>query len=1144
MKKAYLIRSMMLIALLGLVIPNINAQELATLTKPNNYANPKQPSGKALINVIRDLEKAYKIRFNYNTELISGKTIDSVTVRAIGNEETALEELLDQLLLPLDLRYEKLKQGHYVIYESSSWRNSVNQFKADEKSASSPQKLAATKPVEQQISGTVKDGESGEVLPGVNVLAKGTTSGTVTDIDGAYRLSVADDVTSLVFSSIGYVTEEVAINGRTTIDLEMMPDIQSLSEVVVIGYGTQKKSDLTGAVSTVKGETLQERPSATLNQALSGRMTGVNVSTNSGRPGGKTNIRIRGNTSVSVANDPLYVVDGVILVASGLANSSSPIDYLNPNDIASIEVLKDASATAIYGARGANGVIMVTTKRGNKNGGEVSYNNYFSLGTLPKKIPLLNSEEFLMVEDIAYQNAEKYDPVGFAAGKYQDPALKRTDPRLFDENGDPIYDTDWQDEVTQKAFSQSHQLSFTGGNEKGSYGAFLGYVNEEGLMRESWLKRYSARFVFDTQIREWFKVGGSLSYNNQNERHVQGVWVGRNMVENLPIVPVKYPDGSWGGNSDYPGMEGGPNPVRVGEEYENYLKTNTVLGNVFTNITLAEGLDLRTTVGVNNIEQRISTYGGRELSFISSNQKGDASLTTDQHVSWQLENYLTYTKEIEDHTFTGLLGVSWQHIDRFSFNARTQNFTDDYYSFNNLGAGSVVVAPNSNAYGYGLNSYFGRINYGLLDKYLVTVTGRMDGSSKFGEANRYAFFPSAALAWRVSEEEFIKNIPAIYNLKLRTSYGVTGNSEIAAYQALAGMQNYNYIFGGSLNTGTGINRLANPSLQWEKTKQIDAGVELGLFNGRLSLEADVYRKLTTDMLLQSPVPASSGYTTVTKNIGSMVNKGVEFAIHTINVENNDFSWSTNFNISINKNEVTALSGGSDIFNGANIIRVGEPVSTFFGLVHVGTWNTDEESTAAQYNRLPGDVKYLDINEDGKINQADRAILGKGIPDGFGTFSNTFKYKNFDLLIDLQFQYGNEVLWRAQHSLEDRQGIANSFASVLDAWTPDNQDTRIAQIRPIAAGYDTNDDASKIYDGSFIRGRNILLGYNFSPEITDRLRLKRLRVYGSVQNFFLSTEFPGYDPESQTSGHTFGQGYISYNEYPKPRVFMIGLNASF
>lgn len=1004
------------------------------------------------------------------------------------------------------------------------------------------------------VKGVVQN-NSNEPLPGVSVIIRNSTtnftSGTSTDSSGVFTFPriTSGGPYSFTFSTVGYETQTLSgynIKDAVTLSLvvNMKSTAASLDQVVVVGYGVRRRSDVTGAVGSIRAETLQERPAASLNQALAGRLTGVNVSANSGRPGGKTNIRIRGNTSVSVSNNPLYVIDGVILIASGLAKNSSPIDYINPNDIASVEVLKDASATAIYGARGANGVILITTKRGSQDGGRISYDNYFSQSTLPKKLRLLNSKEFLQVEDIAFQNAQKYDSVGFAAGKYQDPALKRTDPKLFDTKGNPLYDTDWQEEVTQKAFTQSHQLSFTGGNDKGSYGAFLGYINEEGLMKESWLKRFSGRFVFDSQIRDWFKVGGSLSYNDQNERHIEDVWVGRNMVENLPIVPVKYPDGSWGGNSDYPGMEGGPNPVRVGQEYQYYLKTQTALGNIYTNITLLKGLDLRTTVGINSVNQKTSIYGGRQLSFISANQNGNASLTNDQHASWQFENYLTYTKTAEIHSFTGLLGVSWQHVDRFNFTAGAQNFSDDFYSYNNLAAGSVRAAPSSGTFGYGLNSYFARINYGLLDKYLVTVTGRADGSSKFGAANRYAFFPSAALAWRVSKENFLQNIPVISNLKLRTSYGVTGNSEISAYQSLAGLGNYSYIFNGTIISGTGISRLDNPNLQWERTRQLDGGIELGLFNGRVSLEADIYHKLTSNMLLNSPVPASSGYTLVTKNIGSMENKGVEFSMNTQNIKKNDFSWETSFNISINKNKVTALSGGSDIYDGPNVIRVGEPVSTFFGLVHLGTWGIDEASIAAKYNRLPGDVKYLDINNDGQINQADRAILGKGIPDGFGTLMNTFRYKNFDIVIDIQFQYGNKVMWQAQHSLEDRQGIANSFATVLDAWTPKNQDTRIAQVRPISAGYDTNEDASKIYEGSLIRGRNLLIGYNFPLEITKRLRLSRVRIYASVQNFFLSTKFPGYDPESQTSGSAFGQGYISYNEYPKPRVFMLGVNIGF
>jgi TonB-linked SusC/RagA family outer membrane protein len=709
-----------------------------------------------------------------------------------------------------------------------------------------------------------------------------------------------------------------------------------------------------------------------------------------------------------------------------------------------------------------------------------------------------------------------------------------------------LYDTDWQDEAFQKAFTQNHQLSFTGGNAKDSYGVYMGYRNEDGLVKESWLKRFAGRFVFDTQTKSWLRIGGSLSYNDQNESQIDPLGAGgiiamRQVLEALPIIPVKYPDGRWAGNEDYPGMEGGGNPVNIVTDRLYYLATQTMLGNVYSNISLAEGLELRTTVGTNIINQRVQYYGGRTLNYISRNQGGDASITNDRHNSWQFENYLTYLKKIgEIHSVNAMLGLSWQHVDFFGSTARGQNFQDDYFTFNNLGAGANLVASSSGTSAYGLNSYFGRVNYNLKEKYLLTFTGRVDGSSKFGSANRYAVFPSAAFAWRLSEEDFIKNISAISNLKLRTSYGVTGNSEITAYQALAGLGNYSVIFNNARAVGIGINRLANPDLQWEKTYQVDAGIELGLFNGRISLEADVYRKLTTDMLLSAPVPSSSGYTTVSKNVGSMENRGIEFMVNTVNVTTQDFSWNTTFNISVNRNKVIALTGGADIFTGSTIIREGEPVGSFFGFVHQGTWGTAEESEAAKYLKKPGDIKYQDVNGDGKINDSDRVIIGKGIPDGFGTLLNTFTYKNFDLTVDLQFMYGNDVLFRSKHSAEDRQGIANSFKTVLNAWTPENQNTNIAQLRPVSAGYNTNNDTDRVQDGSFIRGRNLLLAYKFSPQITERMRLNRLRVFASAQNFFLSTKYMGYDPEVSTSGAAFDQGVALY-DYPKPRVFMVGLN---
>ena len=985
--------------------------------------------------------------------------------------------------------------------------------------------------------------EKGVGIPGVSIKVKSTGQTTTTDNDGNFSIKGLTDEAILIVSYVGYTTQEVKVTSGN-MSIKLVPQLQGLDEVVVVGYGTAKKSDLTGAVGTVKAETLQERPASSHNQSLSGRVSGVNVSSNSGRPGGRANIRIRGASSLSVSNNPLYVIDGVILNAVDLKNGSSPIDYINPSDIASIEVLKDASSTAIYGARGANGVIMVTTKRGSSNGGNVTYESDFSLGVLPRKLEVLNSKEFLAVEDLAYANAKKYDPVGWATGtKYTDPKTKRNNPKLFDSQGNPLYDTDWQDEAFQKAFTQNHQLGFTDGNEKSSYGAFLNYRNQEGLARGSWQKRYAGRFVFDSQIKTWLKVGGTMGYTDQNDKQVDqldggGITMMRQVLEALPIIPVKYADGSWASNRDYPGMEGGDSPLRVAADRLYFLRTQTLLGNMYAAINLAPGLEFKSTIGTNIINQREDYFAAKGMQYISDN--GEARVNNNRYNSWQFENYLTYNKQFAKiHSISAMAGLSWQHIDRFENQANTQGFDDSYFLYNNLGAGSSPQAPSSNGQAYGLNSYFARINYSLQNKYLITLTGRADGSSKFGTENQYAFFPSAALAWRVIEEDFIKNIPSISNLKIRASYGATGNSEIPAYRALAGMGNYNVIFDGTRNIGIGTNRMANSTLQWEKTKQIDFGLEVGLFTNRLNFELDLYRRKVNGMLLEAPLPLSSGYASIFSNVGSMENKGIEFSVNSTNIKTDDFSWNTTFNISVNKNKVLALASG-DIFSGNGVIRVGEPVGSFFGRVHLGTWGTNEAAEAKKYNMLPGDVKYKDLNNDGRINDLDRTIIGKGIPDGFGTFLNTFQYKAWSLTVDLQYMYGNDVLDRSIHSAEDRQGIANSYKTVLNAWTETNQNTPIAQIRPINAYYTTNNDSHKVTDGSFIRGRNLLLAYTFPSATAASLKLNRLRIYGSVQNFFVATKYKGYDPEVSNSGAPFDQGLTLY-DYPKPRVFMVGLN---
>lgn len=1032
-------------------------------------------------------------------------------------------------------------------------------------SATLPEGHSPGKTTQQQITGKVTDADSGEGLPGVSLTLSGTSVGVSTDIEGNYSIDIPESASEpvLVASLLGYLSKEVPVSGQQVINISLEKDVAGLEEVVVIGYGTQRRSDLTGAVGSINARQLEERPVTSLNQAIAGRIPGVQVNVNSGRPGGKTNVRIRGFSSINSSNNPLFVVDGVQLPVSNQAQRSSAIDYINPNDIVSVEVLKDASSTAIYGARGANGVILITTRRGNTGEGRISYSVDLGVNTYgPNKPDVLNTEQYLAVEELAWRNMEKFDPVGWAEGRWADlnPALKRTDPRLFDSEGNPYYDTDWIKESTQNKLSQNHQLNFSGGSERTTYSLSVGFRDDQGLYLNSFLNRYSGRLAVDSKIKDWLTVGTSLNYNYQSENNVDyNDQVPRRMVEDFPFLPVYYEDGTYADNRDYPFAEGTMSSVHNLLERKFLLNTQTMLGSIYSNITLAEGLELRTALGANIVTRETNRYEGRTIQI---GAEGQAWLANAKETFWSFENYLTYTKTFASiHSFTGMLGLSWQESNYFNMSEEARGFSTDYFSFNNIGAGSRNLAVGSGANRAAMNSYFGRFNYILDGKYLATFTGRMDGSSKFGENNKYAFFPSAALAWRVSEEDFMQNNNLISNLKLRTSYGITGNSEIPPYSALSLLgSGYAAVINEARVSGTGINRLANPDLKWEKTAQFDLGLELGLFKGRIALEADYYYRKTTDMLLDAPVPQTSGYATIRRNIGSMQNKGLELALRTVNLESENFSWNTTFNISFNRSKVLELATRADIFgvggpgitNETSVIREGEPVGAFWGLNRLGVWGTDEAEEAAKFTSyrngltiLPGDIKYEDVNGDYAITDEDRMIIGNGSPKGWGSFINNIRFKNFDLTLDLQFMYGNDIMDMNLHSSEDRQALANSYTRVLNAWTPENQNTMIAQIRDTRAGYVTNVDSWWVQDGSFIRGRNLLLGYNFPQSLTEKLRLSNLRIYASAQNFFLivNDEVIG-DPEitpirGDDSNNVFSQG-MKWHEYPKPTVYMLGL----
>ncbi|MGN6615971.1 MAG: SusC/RagA family TonB-linked outer membrane protein [Ilyomonas sp.] len=994
------------------------------------------------------------------------------------------------------------------------------------------------------ITGTVTDSVNNPIA-NVSVQVQGTGTGTVTDISGNFSISVPSNSSVLVFSYTGMQTQQVTVGDKSAVNVQMSSVSGTLNEVVVIGYGTARKSDLTGSVVTVKSDRLLDRPTTDVSQALQGKVAGVQVSVNSSAPGEPAKVRIRGISSINSSLEPLYVVDGVIGVDA---------TTLNPNDIASLEVLKDASATAIYGARGANGVIIITTKRGIKGEPRISYDAYVSLNTLQRHLRALNSEEFMKVYNLAYANAKKYDSLGYAQGKYvpNDPA---DFPKLFDVNGKPLYNTNWEKEVYKPSWSNSHQLTMQGGSDKTLYSLSLGYLDQNGLMIESWFKRYSARFTLDQDVKKWLRIGGSMALVKSTERMVSdangGLNVSRMVIEELPIIPIQYPDGTWGGNSDFPGMEGGSNPVNIAKNrytLENLLHT---VGDIYATVHITPDLDFKTDFGFDVSGQKNNFYSGRGLRSLSYDQKGVATINNWMTTYWQSENYFTWNKRINaNQRLTALLGLSWQkRYQEYSY-AEAENFIDDYWGWHNLGAGTIHNPPSSSDNQWTMNSYFARLTYNIQDKYLFTATGRYDGSSKFGANNKYAFFPSVGAAWRISQEEFMRDNNVISELKLRGSYGSTGNQEIGTYNSIQLLGSGTVTLNGDRQPTISRSSFGNPDLRWERVNQADVGLELGLFKNRINLTADYYHRVTKDLLLNAPIPWTSGLSSVYENIGSLQNTGIELSLNTINVQNKNFTWTTDINVTSNKNKILHLGvKNDDIYPGpwflgeTNILRVGWPIGTFWGYVREGTWSIKDAAEAAKYNLKPGDVKWQDRNNDGQINDDDLTRLGNAYPKWTGDIINTITYKNFDFTFDIRFVQGVNTVANFKHSTEDRQGIANSLATVLNAWTPENQNSMIAEIRYYGSFYQTHIDSWWVENGSFIRGQNFVLGYTLPDNLIDRWGINRLRFYVSAQNLFLITKYTGYDPEVLTFGGNLTQNQ-DFFPYPHPRVVNLGLNLSF
>jgi len=992
---------------------------------------------------------------------------------------------------------------------------------------------------QKQISGTVVD-ENGETIIGANIIEKGTNNGTVTNIDGQFQLQIADGAVITV-SYIGYLDQEINTAGRSTFEVVLIEDTQQLDELIVVGYGVQRKSDVTGSISVSSGEDIIKNQAFSALDGLKGKAAGVNIFANSGQPGGASRVVIRGTGTINASTDPLYIVDGVAM---------ENFQYMNPNDIERIEVLKDASSAAIYGARGANGVILVTTKRGlSGTGVSISYDGSMSVGTMASYMDVMNASEWIEAFMIGQENANNYQNRNYSLNKTD----YFTDPNLFDSNGNPLYDTDWQREATRTTLSHNHQLSIQQGTENSSTGAFLNYSDYQGLMLNSYMKRLNAKLTFDADPTSWLSTSVSLLVNHTwgNEAEEDGghQMPRRSMIEMVPWMPVKFPEGKWSNSttvSNALGLEGMANPVHVLETQERTRERTQVFGNVDLVFHLAKGLDLQTRLGINKYQNNYRNYSPTDLSNISF-PNGNAWIQNQHTLFWQEETFLTYMRTVDKHRINAMLGLSWQErIYRWS-HAETEGFSDDFFGNNNLGVGTLPKNPSSGYSKWAMNSYFVRGAYTYNDRYSATLTGRVDGSSRFGDNNKYAFFPSAGLSWVVSNEDFMIGNEVVNNLKLHTSYGVTGNSEIGTYESLAMMGSGNVFINDSRQSAAWQSRLSNPDLQWEKTHQFDVGVDLGLFNNRVNLEVSYYNKQTKDLILPRPIPRSTGFASVTDNMGQITNQGVDLLISTTNIDNKEFTWGSTLNLNFNKNRIDALGeNDEDVFTGPSwvsgyqtIFRVGEPLASFWGYERLGFW-TEEDRTAGLIpsGQIVGQAK----------RSAEKKILGKGMPDFMGSFINNFNYKNFDLTVDFQFVYGVDVLQQFTHSTEDRFGLTNGEKSILyDAWRPGKTDAKTQAIRNgTRDGQSSELDSRWVADGSYLRANLIQLGYNFESGAIKGL--SALRVYGSINNAFLihSDDFRGYDPEatSQSGGNAkFGQNMFFF-QYPKPRTFTLGISATF
>ena len=1038
------------------------------------------------------IESKTDYKFLYRSDLID---IDKLTNLEVKGKST-LDNLLALLLRNTEISYNVLNDNLIVLA-----------------------------PKQQHIvSGIISDAKTGLTIPGVNVLIEGTSQGTVSDLSGKYSIEVPDVNATLVFSFIGYESQKVALAGRTSVNVKMVSSVGNLSEVVVIGYGTQRKKDLTGSVSVVATKEIGSLPVPSISDALQGRAAGVQV-ISSGAPGSDATFRIRGVGTIN-NNDPLLVIDGVPV--------SSGLNQLNMNDVESIQVLKDASATAIYGSRGANGVLIVTTKRGKGDKSHLDFNYFMGLQRAANVVDMLNAEQFATLHNEIMSNA----------GLPQNPAF--ANPASLGSG------TDWLGELFDVAPISNYSLSYSGNSEKTNYYVSGNILDQDGIVLNTGYKRYTVQFNADTKVFDKLKFGNSLTLNHDVK--TSGDYNIRNTMLALPTQSIFQENGMYSGPVAQPMWDGDlVNPIGLAKTVDNSIKGYNLLGSVYGEYSVLENLKFKSSLGLQANFWNARTWAPNYKWNSSSKDNSYLFEQYNKSLTWVWDNTLTYEKSYGKHSFLVMGGTSAQENNFNFLNGSIQAFASNLTQQINNGTQQPTVGGNTSS--WSLFSYMGRANYTYNNKYLFTATLRRDGSSRFGEGNKWGTFPSGSVAWRISEEPFMQSFSFIDDMKLRAGYGITGNQEIGNYTFASALQTIMYNFDNSIVTAVVPNMMPNPYVQWEEQKQSNIGLDASMFNYRIEVALDGYIKNTEQMLVPMSVPVSTGYSDVFVpyiNAGKMENKGVEISINSRNLTG-EFTWNSSFNFSYNYNRVVSLndtvpmtSGSIGLNYNLALIQAGHPINAFYGFETDGIFQTPEdvENHAVQvsgndpYNRTSaGDIRFKDLNNDGIINDKDRTFLGNPNPSFIFALNNSFAWKGFDLSIFLQGVSGNKIL-NANRIWSEAMSIAqNQTTETLGRWT--GEGTSNEMPRAVFNDPNKNNRPSDRYieDGSYLRIKNITLGYTLPKALINKAHLESVRVYATALNLLTITKYTGFDPEVGTSG-------IDNNVYPVTATYSFGVNIGF